>query len=435
MPDEAPINPIPEEPKVVEPIPAVTPVSTITETSPQSEPIVDIQEREKEIKRKKKKFIRLVIIGLIACLILALIPVGINFYKTYFLKSKPVVQDVPDENKGPVIPEVIDVSKMIQYNSDLLKISLEYSQAATLSEIPDNINKIQKIEIAYDKQDGQEKITETNLKEGYLFRASTFVTTQRDLDGIVEVKKAAMVSKCPKTSLFSNPSEVTINGFAGVSFEVTNCGADYKLTYVVKSGLNYEFAQIYKGDVGYRQVYRAATDDILTSVRFYPDESTKGPLETFTASDGFSFKYPKTYKSDCCDMPTPVSNDAAKIVTLGDPQTLVDRGNFDGFGIFFDHFDEGFDAYLNKIRKTMVDDYIVVKGQAPTLSETSIKVDGKDATLLKGYTWSGNDLIYLNLSSDTSGNVLIIEIKNISGDKFETTMNEVLKSFVFVEKR
>ncbi|MBU0535105.1 MAG: hypothetical protein ABIJ82_03410 [Patescibacteria group bacterium] len=430
MPDEATVNPISDDQQ------AVNPVVPNLQTTPQSEPIVDIEEKEKEIKRKKRKFIATVVIGGLCCLIFILIPVGIKIYKTYFLKTKPIVQEINEENKTPQIPTVIDVSKLVQLNSDLLKISLEYLQQANVAESYDEANQIKKLEIAFDKQDGQEKITEENLKEGYIFRVSAFTTSQRTLQEATQVKKGAFTTKCPDTAIFSGTEGITINSIDGFTFDIQNCGADYKLAYILKSGVIYEFAQIYKGDVGYRQVYKAATDNILLSVKFYPDKVDTGPLETFTSPDrDFSFKYPKTFKADCCDTPALVSGKAA-LITLGDPKTLVDRNNFDGFAVLMDRYSEGgTDAYLNKQRKTLIDDYIVVKGEAPTLRETSIKVGNKDALLLKGYTWNGNSLIYVPIISDyNSGKVLIISIKNISGDSFDLKMNEILKSFEFVEK-
>lgn len=431
MPNEATANPTSDEQKVD------NFVGPNLQTTLQSEPIVDIEEKEKEIKRKKRKFIATVVIGGICCLIFILIPVGIKIYKTYFLKTKPIVQEINEENKTPQIPTVIDVSKLVQLNSDLLKVTLEFLQQAKLTESSDEANQIKKLEIAFDKQDGQEKITEENLKEGYIFRISTFTTSQRRLEEVTQVKKTSFVAKCPNTAIFSDTEGITINSIKGFTFEIQNCGADYKLAYILKSGIIYEFAQIYKGDVGYRQVYKAATDDILLSLKFYPDKMVDtGPLESFTnPGGGFSFKYPKAFKADCCDISALVSN-RALLITLGDPETLVDRNNFDGFAVLMDGYSEGgTNAYLDRQRKTLIDDYIVVKGEAPILRETSIKVGNKDALLLRGYTWNGNNLIYVPIISDyNSGNVLIVSIKNISGESFDLKMNEILKSFEFVEK-
>lgn len=432
MPDETAQNPDSNEQNKVNPV-----VLNSSET-PFFEPIINIEEKEKQNKRKKRKFIATLVIGGIICLILALVPVGIKIFKTYFLKVKPIVQDINEEDKTPKIPTVIDVSKLVQLNSDLLKVSIEYLQQANVSESYDEANQIKKLEIAFDKLDGQEKVTEQNLKEGYIFRISAFTTYQRNLAEVTQVKREAFTAKCPSSATFSDTDEITVNSLKGSTFEISNCGADYKLSYVLKSGVTYEFVQIYKGDVGYRQVYRAATDDILLSVKFYQEKVDIGPLETFSSPTwGFSFKYPTAFSSNCCDIPALVSSRATNLITLGDPKTLVTRTSFDGFAVLMDRYSEGgTNAYLDTQRKTLIDDYIVVKGEAPTLSETSIKVGNKDALLFKGYTWIGDNLIYVPIiDNDNSGRVLIISIKNISGDSFNSTMDEILKSFKFVASK
>jgi hypothetical protein len=431
MPDEIAQNPDSEKQNAGNPVTPDLFETTSTET------IINIEEREKQNRRKKKKFISTLIIGGALCLFFVLIPVGITFYKTYFIKAKPIVQNIDDEDKTPKIPTVIDVSKLTLLNSDLLKISLEYLQQASIYESYDQANQIKKLEIAFDKLDGQEKVTEQNLREGYIFRVSAFTTSQRNLTEVTQVKREAFIAKCPGSATFSNTSETTVNSLKGSTFEISNCGADYKLTYVLNSGVTYEFAQIYKGDVGYRQVYRAATDDILLSVKFYQEKVEMGPLETYSSPNwSFSFKYPVSFSSNCCDIPALVSSKSQSLITLGDSTSLVNRTNFDGFAVLMDRYDEGgTDAYLNTQRKTLIDDYIVVKGEAPTLSETTIKVGDKDALLLKGYTWNGNNLIYVPIKeNENSGKVLIISIKNISGDSFGLKMDEILKSFKFVEK-
>ena len=428
MPDEITLNPVSAEQKDV-----ANPVSENPHTPLDLTPIVDIEVREKEIGKKKKRFTATLIIGGILCVFLASIPLSINIYKTYFVKVKPIVQEIPDENKKPPVPTVLDATKSVQLNSDLLRVSLEYLQQAKLSESSDETNQLKKLEIAFDKQDGQEKITEENLKEGYILRISDFVPSQRTLAQVTQVKKDAFVTKCPSTATFSATGDTTIKSLKGLTFDIQNCGADYKVSYVLKSGVIYEFAQIYKGDVGYRQVYRAATDDIMLSLRFYPDAVDIGPLETFSSpANDFTFKYPITFKSNCCDISALASNKPT-LVTLGDPATLIDRNNFDGFAVQMDNYREGgTNAYLDKQRKTLIDDYIVVKGEAPTLHETSIKVGDKDAILMKGYAWNGNNIVYVPIITDNnSGKVLIISIKNISGESFDLKMNEVLKSFTF----
>lgn len=411
-------------------------LNSIPNTKSNVESVIDIEKKEMEIKKKKKRFKFILTVLIISILLLTLVPIVVNFYKRSYIKNKPIVQTIEEEDKKIKV-EDIQVEKKIQHNSDSLSISLEYLDKAKLLESAEGDGQIKKLEIIYEKQpssDTSASVTEDNLKEGYIFKVSTFITTQRELDEIVQVKKDAFTIKCPQTATLSDINETTIDGIEGRTFEVTNCGSDYKLTYIVKGTLNYEFAQIVKGDIGYKQVYKAETEDILSSLKFYLDKTDRGPLETFISTPyGFQFEHPK-FSLECCEISNPASKNAEKIVVLGDTSTFIDKNNFDGIGIFVDKsYDEDFNTYMEVQKKTLVDDYIVVKGEAPKLEEKSLKVGDKNGLMLKGYSWRGEDLIYVNISPGSSRNiVLVISIKNMSGVSFEKKVDEILKSFKYV---
>jgi len=413
-----------------------TVLNSIPNTKSNVESVIDIEKKEMEIKKKKKRFKFILTVLIISILLLTLVPIVVNFYKRSYIKNKPIVQTIEEEDKKIKV-EDIQVEKKIQHNSDNLSISLEYLDKAKLLESTEGDGQIKKLEIIYEKQpssDTSASVTEDNLKEGYIFKVSTFITTQRELDEIVQVKKDAFTIKCPQTATLSDINETTIDGIEGRTFEVTNCGSDYKLTYIVKGTLNYEFAQIVKGDIGYKQVYKAETEDILSSLKFYLDKTDRGPLETFISTPyGFQFEHPK-FSLECCEISNPASKNAEKIVVLGDTSTFIDKNNFDGIGIFVDKsYDEDFNTYMEVQKKTLVDDYIVVKGEAPKLEEKSLKVGDKNGLMLKGYSWRGEDLIYVNISPGSSRNiVLVISIKNMSGVSFEKKVDEILKSFKYV---
>lgn len=423
MPEETPKEqntiPVPEEPQ--------TPAQEL-------QTIINIEQKEKEILKKKRKFKLMATLGIIFLVLLISTPLLINYYKRKFIQNKPIVQHVEDEDKKIKI-EDLTVTKKVQHNSDLLYISLEYLDKAKLTETSDQNNQIKKLEIIYAKQGELAGATPETLTEGYIFKASTFTTQLRTLEEITQVKVEAFKAGCPPTATFTKITPATVDGVEGQTFEVTNCGSDYKVTYVVKGALNYEFAQIFKGDVGYRQVYRAETEDILYSIKFYPDKKDEGPLETYKNTEyGFLFKHPK-FKPDCCDITGPISEDAKKIIVLGDPATFVDKNNFDGFGVFIDEDYSGidFNGYLDVQKKTMVDDYVIVKGEAPKLEQKLLKVGNKDGVMLKGYSWRGNDLIYVDMLSSNYKKLLVISIKNTSGKIFEKKMDEILKSFEYFE--
>ena len=226
-----------------------------------------------------------------------------------------------------------------------------------------------------------------------------------------------------------------VDGVDARTFEVNNCGSDFKVTYVVKNGLNYEFSQIFKGNLGYRQAYKAETENILRSVKFYPEETPDpGPTEEYyNKSLKFSFEYPRSLSKDCCEATGPASTKSVRLFTIGDENTYVDENNLDAITIYEDSNKEiNFDAYIEKQKTLLVDDYIVTMGESPRPEIRAIKVGDKDAIMLRGYSWKGNDLIYLNISNDTrASKILVISIKNISGESFTNITNEILKSFKF----
>lgn len=437
MPEESITNleqPLVDKPQEMPVLQAQDPIPQ--PPTPNVDTVIDIKQKEIEIKKKKRRF-KFLLIVLITLIILAIAtPIGISIYKRYYIKNIPIVQKIEEEDKKINIGD-IKTEKKVQYNSDSLYISLEYLDKAKIRQSTEGDNQIRKLEVSYEKQPSTEpdvSVTEDNLIEGYVFKASIFAITQRELDEIVQVKKDSFVAKCPPTAIFTNTIPTTIDGVEGRTFEVTNCGADYKLSYVVKAGLNYEFAQAIKGDIGYKQVYRAETEDILNSVKFYPEEGEDGPLETFRNEVyGFQFKHPR-FNSECCDLAKPVTQEPDRIVVLGDTENFIDRTNFDGIGIFIEdvYGEITLDSYMDTQKRTLIDDYIVVKGEAPNLEEKSLKVGDKNGVMLKGYSWRGEDYVYVNISPDpTRKTMLIISIKNTSGREFEKKVDEILKSFEF----
>ena len=51
--------------------------------------------------------------------------------------------------------------------------------------------------------------------------------------------------------------------------------------------------------------------------------------------------------------------------------------------------------------------------------------------MFKGYSWRGNDLVYVDISNEDRNIFLIISVLNISGDSFTETFNTILRSFKF----
>jgi len=408
-------KPEPQSPQPIEPTPKQT-------------ESLDVRTKEAAAKAKKKRFKKTAIIIGVVLFGLIITPIVLSIYRGNIKNEPVIVQEVEEENRTVQIEDV-GIKKMVQADSGSLKLSLEYPEDAYIFE--QDINGIKKLDIIYSPSTSEPaSITEDSLDQGYIFRASTFNIETRDLKEVSEIKRTSFIAKCPTTAEISNVEKSTVSTSESFTFDVINCNGDYKLNYVSKFGTFYEFMQFYKGDFGYKQRYRAATEDILRSVNLYPEvvigETTVYENEKY----GIKFEYPSSLSTDCCDLTGPILNRSKKLIVAGDSETLVDQNNFDGFGVFIELTgDTTFDEYIKLQRKTLIEDYTVVKGKAPEPEDVAVTVGGKEGIMLKNYSWRGNDLIFVDVKNQ--GFVLIISVLNISGDSFAETFNTVLRSFEF----
>lgn len=396
--------------------------------------IVDIEAKEKHIKKRKRRFKLIQSVFLLSLFIMICTPLGIRIYKQYFLKPDPIPQPPIDDNNKPPI-DVLDPESIVEYQNDGLKLSLEHLRKASLFENTNQTDQTKKTEIIYDKNNPNQNVSLGDLTEGYIFRISAFSTSFRNIDEISRVKKEAFAATCPSTAEITNIIGVNVGGIEGRSFEVFNCGADYKVSYVVKNGLNYEFAQIFKGNIGYRQLYKAETENILRSISFYPEEKPDlGPIEIYDSTEHkVYFEYPRSLDKECCYVSGPISDRSTILLTLANPETYVDNNNLDVVGFFIDQNNlDNFDAYIEKQKKLLTDDYIVTKGESPKPEIRTVEIGDKEGTMLRGYSWKGNDLIYVDISKEGGAKkILVISTKNISGEKFENVVNSIFDSFKY----
>jgi len=60
------------------------------------------------------------------------------------------------------------------------------------------------------------------------------------------------------------------------------------------------------------------------------------------------------------------------------------------------------------------------------------KVGDRGAIMLKGYSWRGNDLIYVDGSPNMNASrIVVLSVKNISGERFNNVVNRIMESFKF----
>lgn len=396
--------------------------------------VVDIKAKERKARRKKRRFHFVMTILILSILTLTLTPVAMRIYKKYFLRPDPIIQEPTEVEEKPET-EVPNPETIVEYKNDDLELSLEYLNKADIFENVENTELTKRIEVVYDKNNDNNNTRLDNLSEGYIFRVSTFITEFRDIDDITQVKKDAFEAMCPETAELTKTIGIDIDGTEGRTFEVVNCNADYKVSYLVKNGMNYEFAQIFKGDIGYRQLYKAETENIMRSVKFYPEAPPElGPTEIYDSEKYYlSFEYPRSLDAECCNVTGPMANKPTILLTLGNPDTYVSENNLDAIAFFEDENRIGdFNEYVEMQKTLLTEDYLITMGQTPQPQIRSVKVGDRDGVLLRGYSWRGNDLIYVDITPTGKKNrVLVISIYNISGDSFKEVTDSILESFDF----
>jgi len=395
---------------------------------------VNIEEAKETIRKLKIRF-HIVFYTFIISIFLSIFgnPI-IKFYRENFIKTKPTIIEETETPVPEDKPEVIDPESIVEYGNDGLKLSLDRLYRTSLFENTEETDKSTKIEIIYDKNNPNKNLSVEELSEGYILRVSVFPTVLRKIDEIALVKKESFIASCPKAAILTETEVSYIDGVEGRSFEVKNCGSDFKVTYVVKNGLNYEFSQIFKGDLGFRQAYKAETENIIDSIKFYEEYVDPGPLDTYQNDTlGFSFDFPRHLSKECCSATGPVSDKAYKIFTIGDSNTYIDENNFDAISFYVEERSKvGFYDYVEQQKTLLADDFVVTRGEPPKPEVRDIKVGDRDAKMLKGYSWRGNDLIYIDVSNEKRYDTfLVISTKNASGESFEIVITGILESFRF----
>jgi hypothetical protein len=383
--------------------------------------------KEKIAQVKKKKFIKVTVLISIIFLLFILLPYVQKFYKDNFVKNVPIVDKAPVEVVET--PEVIS-EKITQYKSDRLKITIEYPSDNLLIENEEKSpeGNIFSARIIHSPGiEASEDVTEYNFYEGYIVGISTFLTNNRNLEQITNVKRQNFVDTCPETATISKPADVTIDEVKGFYFVVSGCDYDTKITYVYIHDQFYEVTQIYKGDLGIIQKYRADTEEIVSTLNFYPVETGPRP-ETQTYKDtqnGFTFSYPY-WDEKCCSIDGPINIKSTNFLNLGNQE----NGDIISFYIVVSGSE--FLDFLETQRKTFIDDYIVVNKTLPQPVDKVIDVGNKKGFVLEGYSYKENTLTYVDLSkSSRNKTFLVISSLNKSGNAFEDIFQTILDSFVF----
>ncbi|OGC58089.1 hypothetical protein A2976_02455 [candidate division WWE3 bacterium RIFCSPLOWO2_01_FULL_41_9] len=285
-----------------------------------------------------------------------------------------------------------------------------------------------------------EPVTEdTTLVDGYMFKVSvTPGVIKPNLAELTNRKILNLKQTCPAIHSTSAVTNTVIDTIAAKTFTVTNCEVDYLINFVDYSGSVYEIALIYKGDFGYKQSYIQNARDILDSFHFLDkpivvDEGSE--YKVYQLDDrilDFEFEYPSRL-SECCIVPGPVYEIHETLVTFADEAAYKDTDGkrFDGVGVFQfrNQGQQTFTDYINMQKKTLQDDYRIIKGYGnPNAKEEKVMFGKVQGVLLSGYAWWG-DMAYFQISGNND--IIALSMVEASTGSFKEEFDRMLGSFRF----
>lgn len=417
----------------------INPTSGIPQTTQNIDDagLVELAERRKnEVEKKKKKFQKISNILKIAVAIIVV--VGGTWFYFYMRMPKVTPINVENNNENNTNNNNSNTNNNENNNGDWgmyigneIRTNITYPKEA-------KVNFYDKptphAEVVYDPSSTNLSIiNESNISSGYIFRVTPLNVGLRDTKSITEIKMQSYKLKCPATAQFSEVRDTNIGGVPAKTFDITNCDADYTISYLPRFQMYMEIFQMYKGDYGYRQKYKATTELLSSTLKFFAEDNGDpvGPFKTYiNEGKKFLFLHPNL-DENCCDTPAPPLNNLEKIVVLGDPKTYIDNNNFDGIGVYtmrsYGEFGD-LNQLVQQQKKQLIEDYRVVKGADPVTSDSEIKVGKYRGIRLKGYSWRGNELIYTFLGNELDSYILVFSVKNVSGEEFDKKVEAILAS-------
>lgn len=273
-----------------------------------------------------------------------------------------------------------------------------------------------------------------NLQDGYIVDFTLHnEIANNNVDQIALQQRNKFIVLCEDRAVISAVQDRTLAGRTAKTFSVENCGADYIESFFVLDNKLYQFSQVYRGDIGIRQIYNAETDEIVESFKLL-NTLAPTPVETwssFTGIKNFVFKYPSGLDDTCCNIPGPLNAESTKRIVLADPKSIegTQATQFNGFAVY-EYFlkGESFTAFVNRQKTLLEENYRIVIGRNPiTISEPRI-VGGNNAVYLKGYAWWGEMLLVEN---PRNASVIIFIKTEVTAGGFEDLFEEILSTVQF----
>ena len=379
-------------------------------------------------------------ISLIWKILIPIFAIFIGVFAYLAITEKPIAGNgKKEENITPpvvVIPEPENPFKT--FTSDQYKFSIEYntgkhlfsqrkafSDQPTYFQIASNENRPEKIEIDTD--------LEKDLEDGYLVKISVYENIDRDIEELISRKREKFAIDCPIPAEIGNVYTRNIDGNEAKTFEVKNCPQDYVINLTKFKENIIEITQIYRGDIGFKQSYRAQTETIFSGIKWIRDPQEEPTIAVYKNDEfGIEFLHPRL-DTKCCSVTHPSIENLTKLVVLGDPKSKDKDGQIvNKFGVFgYQEEGKSFELFLNEQKQSLIQEYEVVEGKNPVgLEENKVLISGYEALQLKNYAWWG-EVTYMK--HPFRENFLIFVLPNGVTDEFRVIVENMLKDFTFTE--
>lgn len=398
-------------------------------TDNQEQPLENSSDVGSEIETPKKKLkvsplliILGILIFIVAGVFIYLVATSDPILKRKEPEPEPPVVITEPEPENPVKTVVSDEFNFsVEYNEDLH----DFEKIASFSSEP-----VQFLISHKGSKQGELEI-ESDLVDGYIVKILAFRGIEREILDLAQRKKTKFTLECPGIVEIGNTYRRAIDGVEVVSFEVINCPQNYIVNFAEFKGNIIEIDQIYRGDLGFKQSYRAQTQEIVDTFTWSRDPEEDPEIESFEdVNYQISFIHP-VLDTKCCAVTPPSIENLNKIVVLADPSRTDAEGNvLDKVGIYaLDSKSKSFELFLNEQKQALIQEYRVVEEKAPTnLTEKDILIGGSDAVRLENYAWWG-DIIYMKHPKKNA--FLIFVIPDGISKSFSNTIEEVFETFIF----
>ena len=383
---------------------------------------LNIQQKEEVILHKKRKFIKMAAVAVVALSILiALTVFGLKLRKELIQDRVRFVSNPPAETPVVVTPEEEPETEK-EYSNTTLQISFRYPVGLKLTESFDTEKGEGKVEVLYSKDNDPEFL------EGYKVTITVFSTKVRDLNQFASTRLEAMKTTCPATATYSGITEGKMGEYDSLIYRIDYCNGYYRNYYLNFGGKFFEVSGFYKGDIGFRQQYETAIQEIVRTITLLPErfEVSEFLRSVSDEQSGVTFEYPSHLVNSCL-VPMPTDTQYRVILSMCE-ETAKEAGVI--IATIALKKEVTFDSMVQTEINKMSDDFFAAKGYPVQGNVERYVFNGKTAVKVTGYSWKDAYYIFVNSEGTRGTELVLVGVKEGSAD-FKTTIENILNSIKF----